>query len=375
MDKILFFTVQDLISVGNITTPEEMYTLLHARVITQLINNNANAIWVDLTWEYDADYFIGHYLIELEKLLGFLQIRFIVTGPNVNGNKRIYGKNIEYYPHGEHFLDTVSQNIILQERRRFTTTTQQTEKNLASDKLFVSLNRNINYGKMHRVHLLDYLTKINCFNQGVISVGNEHKDQTIDVGMFKYYDGGSLYYEPDGPYSQLKIPSAYYNGFIDICTESTYLENAFFMTEKIAKPIAALKPFLVIGPPHYYEHYEQYGLLKYDKLFNYDFDKIINMEERVEAVVDQVLSLRNRFNNPEEKKKMYDACFPQMWENAENFFRRKRQIKHNTPISNIDLKTVKFFCSEHNTSSLFDLLNNHYGLDLTVESGYQMTVI
>ena len=159
-------------------------------------------------------------------------------------------------------------------------------------RLFTSYNNN---NKPHRNLLIDLLAKNDLLSDGIVSF-----NPPTNQYNFKYYDGSILKDEQNfvlnatHEFTAGLLPKNYLNGFIDVVSESTWEEGHFFVTEKTAKPIGTLKPFLIVGPSKFHKHlYDKYGIEYYDELFDYSFDDEIDMELRYEGVIRNIMKFKN----------------------------------------------------------------------------------
>jgi hypothetical protein len=165
-------------------------------------------------------------------------------------------------------------------------------------KLFTCYNNNVKY---QRAILVDQFAKHDLLKDGIVTL--IHPEMRLPNGSiysYKYHDGRQLKDEEDfvlnsSPnYAAGILPKNYLNGFIDIVSESTYGKGQFFLTEKTAKPIGALKPFLVLGPPNFHKYLnEKYDLEYYTELFDYSFDKEDDVEKRIDGIVQNLIRLRD----------------------------------------------------------------------------------
>lgn len=201
----------------------------------------------------------------------------------------------------------VSPNIIVEDSYGYThwgyhtitlTREQGLEFNFNDDTLlFTSYNHN---GKLHRSVLVDELAKHDLLKDGIVTLHTPYFGPNDNYYKYKHHDGSKLIDE-DGyainasdEFRPMAIPRNYLRGFIDIVSESSYGPGEAFMSEKTVKPIATLKPFLVVGAKHIHKHLrEKYSLEEYPELFDYSFDEEDDLELRVQGVVNNLVRLRN----------------------------------------------------------------------------------
>lgn len=152
--------------------------------------------------------------------------------------------------------------------------------------------------KPERAMLVDYLSKENLLNLGLVTF---HYPNYIPFNRYKwkYHNGKKLIDEdenifPDTPkypltFSQ-EYPKNYFTGFIDIVTETAYNKNEFFITEKTIKPLFVLKPFLVLSCEGFHTEFlrDYHGFKLYDEIFDYSFDTMPNVEDRIIGIVNNI---------------------------------------------------------------------------------------
>jgi hypothetical protein len=82
--------------------------------------------------------------------------------------------------------------------------------------------------------------------------------------------------------------------FMQLVTETIGTSYCPFVTEKFLYPIVNRTLFLTYAQPGWHTHIERYfGFRKYDKIFDYRFDSIINPVERVIALLDMLSKFSN----------------------------------------------------------------------------------
>lgn len=164
-------------------------------------------------------------------------------------------------------------------------------------KLFTNYNNN---GKYQRGMLVDELAKHDLLKDGIVTlIQPEMRLPNGNFYEYKYHNGLPLLDEPDfvlnskREYNAGSMPKSYLNGMIDIVAESTYEERQFFITEKTAKAIGALKPFMILGSRNVHKYLlEKYNIELYPEFFDYSFDDCTNIEDRIEGIIQNLLTLR-----------------------------------------------------------------------------------
>lgn len=188
-----------------------------------------------------------------------------------------------------------------------------------ADKLFTAYNNNPKY---ERKVLVDLLVKYDLIKEGIVTYRFPGHD-TNPSYKWRHHDGSVLYDEPDyaisskPEYSPAFLPKSYMNGFIDIVTETDCQEGYFVATEKNAKPWGAMKPYLVLSSKDYHSWLrEEYGIEPYTEMFDYSFDSLPNVEDRIKGILKNLAKLRIKFNRaPDSKRQMYEQIKPKLIHN------------------------------------------------------------
>lgn len=176
-----------------------------------------------------------------------------------------------------------------------------------STKLFTCYNNN---PKPERLLLVDAFAKHDLLKEGIVTYQYPKARLEID---WKYHDGSKLVDEEDyvinskPEFSAGLLPKSYMKGFIDIVTETDCQEGYFIPTEKTAKPLGAMKPFLVLSSKGYHQWlYDEYGIEKYDELFDYSFDQESNLKKRIQGIVENLIRIRQLISSDDSfKVKVY----------------------------------------------------------------------
>jgi len=186
-----------------------------------------------------------------------------------------------------------------------------------------------------REYRLEVLNKI--FSNGIIDFCEIH---------FNPYDSNHIHfldYEPDNkkwtiPPEEIEnrcsikqnsasslsasyAPDDYKNTAIDLVLETVFDQNKIHLTEKIMRPIACGKPFILVAGPESLKFLRSYGFETFGSIIDESYDDIINPQTRLAAVISTVEKITNL---PKEKKKI---LFQEMHEIAErnkkHFFSEK----------------------------------------------------
>jgi hypothetical protein len=97
-------------------------------------------------------------------------------------------------------------------------------------------------------------------------------------------------YDDIDPFATTFIP-LFENSYVSIVTESSF--SSAQISEKIAKPLRYLHPFIVIGGPNYLKKLKEMGFKTFDKWWDESYDDEIDDTIRMQKVLNLIESLNN----------------------------------------------------------------------------------
>ena len=280
MSNILFFTNRDISINGSFSN-----------IINEIKKNNPEVIFYSNLFEFEIAANDFEFL-ELEKILIEMKINIYFLFGAVNCEKhqqRYTYKNMRFICWETFFLlqtyKVFHYNISNLKIEDF-------KINVNFDRLYINYNHNPH---KFRCLLMDKLNEHNLFNEGFNSWNKLTNDYFKgDKYKFNFWDE-----------KYLKIDEYYKNGY-RLEVSETILEPKSFMnlvgessdeylifSEKTWKPILIEQPFLSYGAPYQNLKLKDYGFELYDEIFDYSFDKCLNLEDRVDGVIDNLKSLKN----------------------------------------------------------------------------------
>lgn len=95
----------------------------------------------------------------------------------------------------------------------------------------------------------------------------------------------------------------YNNSAIDIVLETVFDKNKIQLTEKILRPIACGKPFILASEKNSLEYLRSYGFKTFDNLIDESYDLIEDPDDRLNAIVNTMNTIHNM--NYDEKKSLF----------------------------------------------------------------------
>lgn len=214
-------------------------------------------------------------------------------------------------------------------------------------KLFITM---IKRSKEFRNFGIDMLAKHNLINdKSVMTVRNSevintdntrriHIKSSIFNYPFKYWEPKIMTFDQDvGDSSTImkNFPNKEYaSSFIELVFES---QTEFVdISEKSIRPMLFMKPFLLIGDPNLNLRIKEYGFEIFEELFDYSFDKIENVEERIEGAILQLKRYEDL--GPED----YDALYKKLLPKLKHNFKRLLTFDKYYPLPEEVLKVPQY---------------------------------
>ena len=155
----------------------------------------------------------------------------------------------------------------------------------------------------------------------------------------------------------------YGNSAIDIVLETVFDKNKIQLTEKILRPIACGKPFIIVSEKESLAYLKSYGFKTFSDLIDERYDSISDPKKRLCAVVNTMKKISNLPEN--EKTKLFLEMHKIAKENKNWFFSQKFfNIINNELIDNLkkglsDLDNPKFQTAK-NLRVLYRAFNIYY---------------
>jgi len=79
-------------------------------------------------------------------------------------------------------------------------------------------------------------------------------------------------------------------------TNINHVFGEFHLTEKIIKPMIVGMPFVLMASPGYLEQLKSLGFKTFESVWDESYDKIEKFEDRLQAIMNLILFLNNKFN-------------------------------------------------------------------------------
>lgn len=175
----------------------------------------------------------------------------------------------------------------------------------------------------YRLYLVDQLAKYDLLEISRTVYRQAMNPDLIHPDSWMYYNGTPIlideetYPECDPKYHG--FPRKYMDGCIDIVTETRFEENCHYMSEKTARAVTTLKPFLVLSSPGYHTWLEHKGIEKYDEIFDYSFDDEKDFRDRAKGIVRNLVRLSKEYKTPEDYARLLEMLKPKLKRNLINY--------------------------------------------------------
>lgn len=191
----------------------------------------------------------------------------------------------------------------------------------------------------HRCLLMDLLAKHNLIHSGAISFRENCADYRTHY-TFTYYDGKTRLLsdclDPNIFPNYNEVAQEVESSFIQLVSESTF--EQVFLTEKTALRTLNYKPFIVSAAPGFYKLMDDLGYMRYDELFDYSFDTVVDDVQRTEHVVKNVLKFANL--SRDQKLEAIETIKPKLIHNFNTTLRHAFDIKSWHPLV---LEPIKYY--------------------------------
>ena len=295
--------------------------------VKKIIETNPDSIllWCDV--EYEAEAIFSNFL---ERLSDYIisnnkPVTILYPGPS-----RKLTENISLQKTYGYYL--INNAMVLSQNSDI----DFNNVHLKADRLYTLY---CNRGSSERIKIIDTFAREGMLSDGIVTFHGAHSN---DYPNWQYHNGSALTDEDNfkigefGPGSPQYFPKSFFRGFADVVCESRVDNHEFFTTEKTAKSIAALKPFLALSCQNYHRYLrDEYGIYPYSEIFDYNFDRAHDINDRIEGIVKNIQRLKTM-----DKNKVHSRLFDKMVHNKNQF------IKYGMIRDNIVPKSLEFVFNE-----------------------------
>ncbi len=146
------------------------------------------------------------------------------------------------------------------------------------EKYFLSYNGNL---KKHRMDLVSHIKENDIINKFDISFNsffwnNNNESMHLDLKEKSRYTT-----------TKLNLP-LYFNSYFDVVTFAKYETNDVNIDEKIYKPFACFKPFIIIAQPYTLTILKDLGFKTFEKFIDESYDDETDNDKRIQMVFDEI---------------------------------------------------------------------------------------
>jgi hypothetical protein len=170
-------------------------------------------------------------------------------------------------------------------------------KDVKIETKFKNLYCNYNVkSKYHRGMLMDKLFQTNLFDYGK----NSWRINDQSSYNFKFWVEENIKIDDYGGdeftgYYTDKFLNL--NSFINVVGETLYNNQDIFITEKTFKCILIEQPFICLSSQYFHKHLSDLGFKLYEEIFDYGFDCELELEDRVDGIINNLLKIKNKDYN------------------------------------------------------------------------------
>lgn len=124
------------------------------------------------------------------------------------------------------------------------------------------------------------------------------------------------------------------NSFVHVVNETVFYDHKLHLTEKIFKPIVALRPFLLVAAPGNLAYLQSYGFKTFDTWIDESYDKITDPDTRLHMILHEITRLCNL--SPRQLSEMHQDMLPVLQHNKQHFFTAFRDQVVDELVDNFD---------------------------------------
>jgi hypothetical protein len=166
------------------------------------------------------------------------------------------------------------------------------------NKKFLSFNRNND--KLHRLYLLkEYLTgnysdsyfsflmKLSSYNDDPMLADTDYYNSLLPIEL----DTHNVVDKHNFTSTDTFKKELFIDSCINLVTETSFINNELFLSEKILKPILGYQPFIVFGPYGYLKQLKTYGFKTFSEFWDEGYDDIEDPRKRIKVLIKLVRDL------------------------------------------------------------------------------------
>lgn len=159
-----------------------------------------------------------------------------------------------------------------------------------------------------KLNLVDQDQSLDKFQPTAVSMNINECKKFFEINSSNISSSASADYDP----------ADYRQCFFDLVLETIFLDNRIHLTEKILRPIALGKPFVVAAGPGSLETLRKYGFKTFEPYIDESYDSEVDPEKRMQMIV-QTCQKISRYSE-QQKKLLWEKIKPICQFNREYFF-------------------------------------------------------
>ena len=216
------------------------------------------------------------------------------------------------------------------------------------DKVFICLNHVMNEKRNYRLYFLSKIYEEKIQNYGHISAPNLNKE-FVKKEIFKksnlscdakkhiykhLYESATPLILDDVNYttSSASISRFFFNSLWAVVTETVFYDEKLHLTEKIFKPIAAKRPFILAGALGNLAYLKSYGFKTFDSWINESYDNEPDHIKRINLIIAELKKLCALSTH--ELDTMHQELIPILEYNHHHFYNNFKELIVNEMIEN-----------------------------------------
>ena len=242
-------------------------------------------------------------------------------------------------------------------------------KNTKFSKVFITFNRIVTQDRSYRLWLVASLLDKNLDKHGLISCslqdsyGGSWRDEIFNKESKLTVDQKKLIYKnfsvldsdltldfaqvPGAASAEISVPQIklFQEAFVHVVTETVFYPEKLHLTEKIFRPIAVSRPFILAASAGNLQYLKRYGFETFDRWWDESYDNEPDQEKRLAAISKVVEKLCD--HSISDLKDMHQEMMPVLEHNREHFYSKFKEIVIHEMLDNF-VEMLDKFNSDHN---------------------------
>jgi hypothetical protein len=223
-------------------------------------------------------------------------------------------------------------------------------------KVFICLNHLLKDNRSYRLYLLSMLEQNQLMQHGLVSSpllsndlikhelsNSESKLSTKGkkhIAHHLYGKNSAIIDNVNCDLASADIPDFFYKALWNVVTETNFYDEKLHLTEKIFKPIAIKRPFILVSAPGNLAYLKSYGFMSFDKWIDESYDTEPDPDIRLQMIVKEISKLCQL--TKQELDTMYQEMQEVLEYNHNHFFNKFKKIIVNELVDNFESCTKRY---------------------------------